>query len=66
MNKLQEQANIQRAEAKKLLLRHFRIRRDESNGEIERIVDCIVSAALLEVCAMQSEAIANQPTSDNP
>lgn len=59
MSTAQEQANIQRAEAKNLMLKHFGIRKDESNGEIERIVDCIISAALLEMVVTQEDTVKN-------
>ncbi len=60
MNEASKQADIQRAEAKKLLLGMFRVREGESNGTVERIVDCIIGAAILE-CANLIAVAAQEP-----
>lgn len=57
MSIAQEQADIQRAEAKRLLRNRFGINDGESDGNVERIIDCIISAALLEMAAIQEAAI---------
>jgi hypothetical protein len=56
VNEVIKQADIQRAEAKRLLRGMFGIKEGESNGTIERIVDCIVGAALLESVAIAAMA----------
>ena len=60
VNEAINQADAQRAEAKKLLLGMFRIRKGESNGTVERLVDCIISAAILE-CASLMAIAAQEP-----
>jgi hypothetical protein len=70
MKKVQDEANLQREEAKRLMLKHFCIRSNESNGDIERIVDCIISASILESMLIINEGMrkneANMATTDNP
>jgi len=56
MSKVQEQADIQRAEAKRLLCRVFETSALRADG-IDRVVDCIISAALLEMSVLQSQAV---------
>lgn len=43
-------ADSQRAEAKQILLNIFKIPPGHSNGQLERLVDCIIGAAMLEIC----------------
>ena len=52
---LTEQSALQRAEASRLLMHMFDISTGESNGTVERIVECIVGAALCEVAAMMED-----------
>jgi len=52
MSKAQEQADIQRAEAKRLLQAAFGFSGDTTNKDIDRTVDCIIGAALLEMVSM--------------
>jgi hypothetical protein len=62
MSKTQEQANIQRAEAKQLLNAAFG--RDVWGIDVvDRAVDCIIGAALLEMAAIQEDAM--QPNGPN-
>lgn len=64
MNESRIEADKLRKEAKDLLNRQFlsmmRIRQDESSGFylqiVDRIVDCIIFAAVLEVSACQLDA----------
>lgn len=70
MSKAQETLDAQRAEAKNMLCRCFGLRDDIMSGEIDRAVDCIIGAAVLEAVmvitqGMQEQA-ANRPTNDNP
>jgi len=54
MSKAQEQAVIQRAEAKRLLKWAL------SEGvtiDVDRIIDCIIVAAILEMAAIQESAM---------
>ena len=60
MNEASKQADIQRAEAKRLLRGMFGMTEGESNGTVERIVDCIVGAAILE-CANLIASAAQKP-----
>lgn len=50
------QADIQRAEAKRRMRAMFKISEGQSNGTIERIVDCIISAAVLETASLMAIA----------
>ena len=54
---VQLEADKLRHEAKVLLKRMFNIAEGESNGNVERIVDCIVGAAILEISDMNSRMI---------
>lgn len=47
-----------RQEAKVALCRMFGIWEGYSSGTVEKIVDCIIGAAMLEIAVAQSEAIA--------
>ncbi len=70
MSKAQEQADIQRAEAKRLLNLAFGYGENITSEAVDRAIDCIISAAMLEAVlvvndGMQS-SMANRATSDNP
>ena len=69
MSKAQEAADAQRHEAKQLMRRLLWIAEGESNGMAERLVDCLISAAMLEAVLVVNEGmqqrIANRATSDN-
>lgn len=56
MNEAGKQADLQRDEAKRLLRAMFGIRDGESNGTVERIVDCVIGAAMLEIAALQADS----------
>lgn len=56
-----EAANAQRNEAKQILLRLFGISEGESNGAVERVVDCIIGAVVLESAMMLDEALKGLP-----
>lgn len=66
MSKAQEQANIQRAEAKRLLNAAFCYGENITSETVDRAIDCIISAAILEMASIQEEAMLHRPTSDNP
>ena len=51
-----KEADILRHEAKRHLLHMFEIPEGRSSGVVERLVDCIVFAAVLEITALQSES----------
>jgi hypothetical protein len=63
----QEQADIQRAKAKNLLNAALGF---TESGNVDSLVDCIISAALLEMVVLHDgaarEARANKASSDNP
>lgn len=59
---MKEQAALQKSEAMQLMRRMFGIREGESNGIVERIVDCIIGAAILETTIIMTEAITNGKT----
>jgi len=70
MSKAQETANAQRDEAKRMLCSAIGLPENIGSGAIDRAVDCIISAAILEAVmvinqGMQEQA-ANRATSDNP
>lgn len=69
MNKAQQEADKLRHEAKTLMRRMFGIAEGESNGTVERLVDCIISTAILEIASMNHEAAKdaslNRATSEN-
>ena len=48
MSKAQEQADIQRAEAKQMLNNALGLPEHITSSAIDRAVDCIISAALIE------------------
>ena len=70
MSKAQETADAQRAEAKNMLCRAAGLPEDIMSGAIDRAVDCIISAAVLEAVMIISQGMqeqaANGATSDNP
>ena len=41
-------------------------KRHAANGDFAEMVDCIIAAAMLEVALVQSDAIKQIPSSDNP
>lgn len=70
MSKSQETADAQRAEAKSLLCEELGLPGNIMSGAIDRAVDCIIGAAVLEAVmvinqGMQEHAL-NRATSDNP
>ena len=70
MSKAKEQADIQRAEAKRLLNSAFGWGENIASGAVDRAIDCIISAAMLEAVLVVNEgmqsSVANRATSDNP
>lgn len=70
MSKVQEEADKLRHEAKKRLNSLMKLPEGYSSGETERLVDCIIGAAVLEVVAIinqeRQEQAVNRATSDNP
>jgi hypothetical protein len=70
MSVVQEQADIQRAEAKRLLTSLFGWGEGIGSEAIDRAVDCIIGAAILEISAIHEEAARNarliRSASDNP
>ena len=70
MSIAQEQADIQREEAKRLLNVAFGLNENYRNSDIDRVIDCIISAAILEAMVIinqgMQESMANRATSDNP
>lgn len=70
MSVAQEQADIQRAEAKRLLNSAFGWGENITSEAVDRAVDCIIGAAILEISAIHQEAARNAnlniTTSDNP
>jgi hypothetical protein len=56
----QEEADKLRAEAKVRLTQMFGIQEGYSSGAVERIVDCIIGAAILESAAI-IEAASKKP-----
>ena len=70
MSIAQEQADIQRAEAKRLLNSAFGRGENITSEAVDRAVDCIIGAALWEMSAIRREATRNanlnRATSDNP
>ena len=56
MNALQEQADIQRAEAKRLLNSAFGWDENITSEAVNKAVDCIIGAAILEISAIHEEA----------
>jgi hypothetical protein len=70
MSKAQEQADAQRNEAKRMLCSAIGLPENIGSGAIDRAVDCIIGAAVLEAViiitqGMQEQA-ANRAASDNP
>jgi len=70
MSIAQEQADIQRAEAKRLLNSAFGWGENIASEAVDRAVDCIIGAAILEISAIHQEAARNanrnRATSENP
>ena len=64
MSKEIEEANKLRDEAKRHLNGLLGIPTGYSNGTSERLVDCLIGAALLEVSAIMKDAILNQGSND--
>lgn len=60
MSKAQETADAQRNEAKHLARRLLGIAEGESNGMAERMVDCIISAAILEAVMVINQGMREQ------
>ncbi len=58
MSVAQEQADIQRAEAKRLLTSVFGWGEGISSATIDQAVDCIIAAAILELTAIHQQAAA--------
>ena len=54
---LKEQADLQRSEAKRLLNSAFGWGEGITADAVDRAVDCIVGAAMLEICIAQTEAM---------
>ena len=57
MGKVKDEADAQRNEAKKMLNAAFGMPKDISSGSIDRSVDCIISAAMLEVVMVISQGL---------
>lgn len=56
MSEAKKQADLLRHEAKQHLNSLFKIPEGYGSGSVERLVDCIIFAAVLEVSALQAEA----------
>lgn len=56
MRNAKEEADILRHEAKTKLRQLLKISDYESDGTVERIVDCIIDTAILETAALIQEA----------
>lgn len=54
--KAKEEADKLRREAKIILSKMFNIPEGYTNMAVERLVDCIIGAAILEVAALQESA----------
>ena len=70
MSIAQKQAEIQRAEAKRLINKAFKVEENTESELLNRLIDCIIGAAILEITAIYQEASQkeslNKATSDNP
>ena len=66
MSTPQEEANLLRAEAKRHLNVLLGIQEGFSSGLTERFVDCVIFAAVLEVAALQREALSVKPDTEPP
>lgn len=64
MSASKQEADKLRSEASKLLCSMFKIPEGYSSGTVERIVDCIVGAAVLEVGALMFKG--TQPVTPPP
>ena len=61
MSKARQVADQQRAEAKQLLNNILGLSPENSSNAVDRVVDCIISAAMLEVVLLQAEALNATP-----
>ena len=59
-NNAKETADAERAMAKQLLNAAFGLPVDTHNNSIDRAIDCIINAAILEVTSGLSEALREQ------
>jgi len=70
MSKAKETADAQRKEAKEMLCSAIGLPEDVMSGAVDRAVDCIISAAVLELSMIINqvarERVENMPMSDNP
>lgn len=70
MSKAQEQADIHRARAKRLLNSEFGWGDNITSEAVNMAIDCIITAAMLEAVMVVNqglqEIMANRATSDNP
>jgi len=53
-------SELQRHEAKQIALKMFGIKKNQSNGNVERFVDCIIGAAILETSILMTKAISQE------
>ena len=60
MSKLQETADAQRDEAKRMLCSAIGLPDGIMSGSIDRAVDCIISAAMLEAVLAYNKALKDQ------
>lgn len=60
MSAVQEQADIQRAEAKRLLNAAFALGESMSSHAVDRAIDCILSAAILEAVVVINQGLREQ------
>jgi hypothetical protein len=66
MNIAQEQADIQRAEAKEIFQKLFKVHEGFINPDIDRAVDCIISAALLEAVIVMQKGMQGTDVNTKP
>lgn len=66
MSKAREEADKLRHEAKEALNALLKIPEGYSSGAVERFVDCVIGAAVLEIAAIQQDAAKHIPAGDNP
>ena len=66
VSKAKQAADVLRQEAKQLIRRLVGFPEGGSNDPVDRIVDCIVGAAVLEVAAIQEQAAKDKPSGTNP
>lgn len=65
MKTIQQNSEDMRHEAKTRLNRLMKIPEGYGSGEVERFVDCIIGAAILEMSYIYSEASKHNSTSEN-